>query len=100
MRVLEGRGAAMAYLLSRGEGDRIIPSSRPKPSEARRSGGTFFRRFAANRGKEVPPLRFASVGTTSRPRDRLEMLGQLFGGAVERRMAAFQGDHLARQGLH
>src|SRR5579883_612260 len=44
----------------------LPPSSRPEPSEARRSGGTFFARFTANPRKKVPPLRAfgASVGTT------------------------------------
>src|SRR4051812_45081351 len=36
----------------------VVPTEAPKA----RSGGTFYQRSAANRRKQVPPLRLASLG--------------------------------------
>src|SRR6185312_13409376 len=56
-----GRGSWCSYKSPKRIVYLPVPSSRPKPSEARRSGGTSFPVVTT---KEVPRLRFAPLGTT------------------------------------
>src|SRR5215470_7455190 len=63
----------------------------------RRKTPRIFFLFKSVTAEKLPYLYW---GRRSRPGDRLQVLGQLFGLAVERRVAAFHGDHLARHRLH
>ena len=56
--------------------------------------------FSLFKSVTAAKLPYLSWGRRSGLGDRLEVLGQLFGLAVERRVAAFHGDHLARHRLH